>query len=223
MRRRRCPWSPIIVASPALEYHVGIKQLPATERPRERLLHHGAEQLNDEELLAIVLGSATARISALELARKMIAESGGLEALSRASVSELTRFPGIGEVRAVELMAVFELVRRIARSRLAERPQLTSPGQVATYLKGDLSELEQEHLVVVLVDTKNRVMGQSTVCTGSLNSAAVRVGEIFKEAVRRNAAGVILAHNHPSGDPSPSSQDLQLTEAARKAGELLDV
>jgi DNA repair protein RadC len=94
---------------------------------------------------------------------------------------------------------------------------------VATFLQGDLAELEQEHLVVVLVDTKNRVMGQSTVCTGSLNSAAVRIGEIFKEAVRRNAAGVILAHNHPSGDPSPSAQDVQLTEEARKAGELLDV
>jgi DNA repair protein RadC len=206
-----------------VEYHVGLKDLPAAERPRERLLAMGAENLKDSELLAIILRTGSRQASVLELASSVLAKHGGLEGLSRASVADLCAQNGLGPAKAVELKAAFELGRRSFQLRPAERPQVRSPEDLARLMMGSMSNLEQEHLRVVLLNTKNRVLAQEEVCRGSLNSTAVRVGEIFREPIRQNAAAIILVHNHPSGDPSPSPEDVRLTSAAREAGDLLDI
>ena len=212
-----------IAASPGVEYRVGLKDLPAAERPRERLLQVGAEHLSDTELLAIILRTGSRQASVLQLASKILSDYRGLEGISRASVPELCRLAGLGQTKAIELKAAFELGRRLMAVRPEERPQVRSPEDLARLLMGSMSNLEQEHLRVVLLNTKNRVLDHQDICKGSLNSAAVRIGEIFKEPIRQNAAAVILVHNHPSGDPSPSPEDVRLTAAAREAGELLDI
>jgi DNA repair protein RadC len=187
------------------------------------LLQDGPGNLNDPELLAIIMRTGSRYASALETAHHLLARHGGLEGLSRASIPELCTQVGLGPAKAVELQAAFELGRRLLRLRPLEQPQVRSPQDLARLLMSSMSNLEQEYLKVVLLNTKNRVLDNKEVCRGSLNSAAVRIGEIFREPVRQNAAAVILVHNHPSGDPTPSPEDVRLTSAAREAGDLLDI
>lgn len=213
----------MIAASSVVEYHVGLKDLPAAERPRERLVAVGAENLKDSELLAIILRTGSRQASVLELASNVLAKHGGLDGLSRAGLVDLCAQSGLGPAKAIELKAAFEIGRRLLALRPAERPRVRSPEDLARLMMGSMSTLEQEQLRVVLLNTKNRVLAEEEICRGSLNSAAVRVGEIFREPIRQNAAAVILVHNHPSGDPSPSPEDVRLTAAARQAGELLDI
>jgi DNA repair protein RadC len=136
---------------------------------------------------------------------------------------ELCNQVGLGPAKAVQLKAAFELGRRLGELQPEERPQVRSPGDLAPHMIRRMGHLEQEHLTVVLLNTKNRVLAEEEVCRGSLNTAAVRVGEIYREPIRQNAAAIILVHNHPSGDPTPSPEDVRLTVAAREAGELLDI
>jgi DNA repair protein RadC len=204
-------------------YHVGLKDLPASVRPRERLQHHGPESLSANELLAIILRTGSYRENVLEMANSLLARHQGLEGLSRATIPELCIQVGLGPAKAVQLKAAFELGRRLGQLQPGDRPQVRSPGDLARLMIGTMGHLEQESLRVVLLNTKNRILEEKEVCRGSLNSAAVRVGEIFREPVRQNAAAIILVHNHPSGDPTPSPEDVRLTAAAREAGELLDV
>ncbi len=206
-----------------VEYHIGLKHLPAAERPRERLMAIGAENLRDSELLAIILRTGHQKASALELAESILVKLGGFDGLARAGIADLCTINGLGPAKAIELKATFEIGRRPLALRPAERPQVRSPEDLARLMMGSMSTLEQEHLRVVLLNTKNRVLAEEEICRGSLNSAAVRVGEIFREPIRQNAAAVILVHNHPSGDPSPSPEDVRLTAAAREAGDLLDI
>ena len=159
----------------------------------------------------------------MELAQSLVARYRGLEGLSRAGVRELCEQPGLGPAKTAELKAAFELGRRLTQLSPVDQPQVRSPADLAPLLMGKMAALEQEQLKVVLLNTRNRVLAIEDVCSGSLNSAAVRIGEIFREAVRQNAAAVILVHNHPSGDPSPSPGDVRLTADARAAGELLDL
>ena len=159
----------------------------------------------------------------LELASSILAKHGGLDGLSRASLAALRAQTGLGQTKAIELKAAFEIGRRLVQLRPEERPQVRSPEDLARLMMGSMSNLEQEHLKVVLLNTKNRVLAREEVCRGSLNSAAVRIGEIFREPIRQNAAAIILVHNHPSGDPSPSPEDVRLTAAVRQAGDLLDI
>lgn len=159
----------------------------------------------------------------LELADSLLARFKGLDGLSRATLGDLCQQTGLGQVKGIELKAAFELGRRLVQLRPAERPQVRSPQDLARLMMSSMSALEQEYLKVVLLNTKNRVLAEAEVCRGSLNSAAVRIGEIFREPVRQNAAAVILVHNHPSGDPTPSPEDVRLTKAVREAGELLDI
>jgi DNA repair protein RadC len=200
-----------------------LKDLPTSERPRERLQHHGPESLNDSELLAIILRTGTREANVLQMANSLLARHRSLEGLSRASIAELCSQNGLGPAKAIQIKAAFELGRRLVQLKPVEQPQVKSPADLARLLMGDMSQLEQEHLRVVLLNTKNRVMSCPEVCRGSLNSAAVRIGEVFREPVRSNAAAVILVHNHPSGDPTPSPEDVRLTKLVREAGELLDI
>jgi DNA repair protein RadC len=204
-------------------YHPGIKALPAHDRPRERLYYQGPAALKEEELVAIILRTGTRDAPVLELARRLLSHYGGLGGLARVSASELQRYPGLGMAKAVELQAALELGRRLGGLHPEARPQVRSPADLANLLIPEMAYLEQEHLRVVLLNTKNQVLAAPEVYVGSLNTSVVRVAELFREAIRQNAAAVIVVHNHPSGDPTPSNEDVQVTRQIAEAGELLDI
>lgn len=200
-----------------------IRDLAAEDRPRERLVQVGAQAVSTGELLAIILRTGARGESVLRLAERLLVEFGSLPGISRASITELTRVHGIGEAKAVEIKAALEIGRRLVSSAPEERPRVTSPADAANLLKSEMMFLEQEHLRVVLLDTRNRVLRMPTIYVGSLNSSVVRVGELFRAAIRENAAALIVAHNHPSGDPSPSPEDIRVTRQIVEAGKLLDI
>ena len=200
-----------------------IRELPMTERPRERLALRGAAGLTSAELIALVWSSGTRGRSAVDLAGDAIARHEGLTGLARATELELQAITGIGDAKAAQLVAAFELGRRLLADWPAARATIRSPRDLADRLILQMGRLEREELRVVLLDTKNHVLRVATVYQGNVNSSLVRVGELYRDAVRLNAAGVILVHNHPSGDPTPSPDDLHLTAAALAAGRLLDI
>ena len=154
---------------------------------------------------------------------RLLKEFGGLGGLAKASFSELTRIKGISTAKTAQLKAALELGRRLLLSSPDSRPQITSPTDAANLLMLEMGSLEQEHLRTILLDTKNRVLASPTVYVGNVNSSIIRVSEIFREAVRENATAIIVAHNHPSGDPSPSSEDIQVTRSMVDAGSLLGI
>ena len=200
-----------------------LRELPAAERPRERLALRGPGGLSSAELIAILWGSGSAGRSATELAEEALSRHDGLTGLARASDIELEGIPGVGPVRAGQLAAAFELGRRLLADWPAARWSVRSPRDVADRLVLQMGRLEREELRVVLLNTKNVVLRIATVYQGNVASSLVRVGELFRDAVRLNATGVILVHNHPSGDPTPSPDDLHLTAEALAAGRLLDI
>ena len=200
-----------------------IRELPAAERPRERLAMRGAAGLTAAELIAIVWGSGSAGRSAREVAEEALARHDGLTGLARATDVELEGIPGVGPVRAAQLAVAFELGRRLLADWPAARWAVRSPRDVAERLVLQMGRLEREELRVVLLNTKNVVLRVVTVYQGNVASSLVRVGELYRDAVRLNATGVILVHNHPSGDPTPSPDDLHLTAEALAAGRLLDI
>jgi DNA repair protein RadC len=183
----------------------------------------GVKALSNAELISILLRSGIEGKNALQLAQEVIAEFGGLAGLHRASYEELCDRKGIGPAKAAQLMAATELGRRLAIATPEERPKIESPEDAAGLLLYEMGALEKEHLRVLLLDTRNRLMRSVEVYKGSLNASLVRVGEVLRDAVRTNAAAVIVAHNHPSGDPAPSPEDVSLTKAIVEAGELLDI
>ena len=200
-----------------------IADLPRTERPRERLAAAGAGALSNGELLAILLRTGRAGKSVIHLAEELLADHGGIAGLLRASYDDLCGVRGIGPAKAAQLKAAVELGRRLVAAAPEERPTINSPADAANMLMLDMGHLDQEHLKVILLDTRNRVMRIVEVYKGSLDTSLVRVGELFREAIRHNAAGIIVAHNHPSGDPSPSPEDLVLTRMVVEAGRLLSI
>ncbi len=200
-----------------------VRELPVTERPRERLALRGPGGLTAAELIGIVWGSGAAGRSATALAEEALSRHDGVTGLARASDVELERIPGVGPVRAAQLAAAFELGRRLLADWPAARWSVRSPRDVADRLVLEMGRLEREELRVVLLNTKNVVLRVATVYQGNVASSLVRIGELFRDAVRLNATGVILVHNHPSGDPSPSPEDLHLTAEALAAGRLLDI
>ena len=193
--------------------------LPAEERPLYRLHHHGAEALATTELLALVLGTADAP----GLAAELLARFGSLHQLARTSKAQLRQVRGIGETQAGRLVAVLELSRRLQTPPANERPRVTSPADAAALLTPRMAHLEQEALWVLLLDTRNRVLKITEIYKGSLNTSVVRTGEIFRPAIEMAAAAIIVAHNHPSLDPSPSPEDVNVTRQIVKAGKLLDI
>ena len=200
-----------------------VREIVPSERPRQRLAMAGAGGLSAAELLALVWNSGSAGHGALDLAHAALQRHGGLAELARADVVELATQPGIGTVRAAQLVAALELGRRALLDRPAGRWMVRSPRDVADRLQPELARAEREELHVLLLNAKNVVLRQVTVYRGNVSAAIVRVGELFHDAVRLHAAGVIIVHNHPSGDPEPSPDDLHLTAEAIAAGRLLDV
>lgn len=204
-------------------YHLTIKELPADERPREKLRLRGAGALSTAELLAIILNTGMKGETVIDVANRLLVQHDGLAGLVRADFEDLCRTRGLGEAKASKLQATLELARRISAAQPQDRPQIKSPEDVYLLLGSEMAVLDQEQLRVMLLDTKNRVSRIVTVYQGSVNSAQVRVAELFRDAVRANAPSIILVHNHPSGDPEPSRADAQVTAEAKNAGELLGV
>lgn len=200
-----------------------MRELPIDERPRERLASRGPAALSTAELIGLVWGSGARGANVLELATEALARHGSLSDLAAALPDELARQPGVGPARAAQLVAAFELGRRLLADWPTGRWQARTPKDVADRLVLQMGRLEREELRVVLLNTKNVATELLTVYQGNVSASVVRIGELFRDAVRRNANGLILVHNHPSGDPTPSPDDLHLTAEAVAAGRLLDV
>jgi DNA repair protein RadC len=197
--------------------------MPAEERPRERLREYGAAALSNAELLAILLRTGSARENVLAQAGRLLTTWNGLAGLARVSFAELCHSHGIGQAKACQIKAALELGRRLAAALPEERPQITRPDDVANLLMTEMSLLDQESLRVVLLNTKNGVVAIREVYRGNVNSARVRPAEVFRDAVRETCTGLIVVHNHPSGDPTPSPDDIAVTRALIAAGELLEI
>lgn len=200
-----------------------LREVPEEERPRERMLRHGAAGMSNAELLAILLRTGTRSESAVTLSQRLLLESGGLRGLSDRTVEQLCERRGVGPAKALQLLAALELGRRMARTELEASPIIRSPEDVSTLLMEDLRYLQQEHFVALFLNTKNRVIGRETLSVGSLNAAIVHPREVFRAAVKRSAASIICAHNHPSGDPTPSPEDIQLTNRLTEAGHIIGI
>ena len=206
-----------------VEYQPLIRELPAQERPRERLKKYGAASLSNAELLAIILRTGAASESVLNLSAKLLARFGGLSGLAKAGFGELCMERGLAEAKAAQLKAALELGRRLLSTQPEERLAVRSPEDVANLLQAEMSLLEQEELRLVLLNTKNQVLAISQVYKGSVNTSLIRVSELFQEAVRENCPALVVVHNHPSGDPTPSPEDIKITEQIVTAGKLLDI
>lgn len=200
-----------------------LKELPSGEQPRCRLRDWGAHTLSHAELLAIVIGSGVPGANAVQLAQRLLAEHGGWSGIQRLSFHELMQVHGVGEAKAAQIKAAVEIGRRLLTTEWEARRQITSPADIASLLLVEMSYLEQEHLRVVLLNTKNYVLGMETIYIGTVNSSNVRVAEVFKPAIRKNAVALIVCHNHPSGDPQPSPEDAAVTRQLVEAGRLFDV
>lgn len=200
-----------------------MRDLPTGLRPRERLISAGANALSEGELIAIMLRVGSQGESAVHMAERILSSFDGLPGLAQASIDELCSVHGIGMAKAAQIKASLELGKRLMATMPKERLQVRSPSDVANFLMVEMSFLEQEELHTVLLDTKNFVIRTAKIYAGSLNSAVVRVGEVFREAIRANCASIIIAHNHPSGDPTPSPEDVHVTKQIVEAGELLDI
>ena len=203
--------------------YLSIRDLPTNERPRERLQLYGESALSTVELLAVVIGSGYADNTVLRLAERLVVGFDGLPGLTKATLSELTTLPGIGEAKAGRIKASQELGRRLYSSTPSERIRVASPAEAANLLMTEMMFLEQEHVKSILLDTRNCVIKTPTVFIGSLNSTSIRLGDLFRLAIRENAAAMIVVHNHPSSDPSPSPEDIRVTRQLVQSGELLGV
>ncbi|HET9110762.1 MAG TPA: DNA repair protein RadC [Ktedonobacterales bacterium] len=210
--------------STATQYRaLTVREMPNDERPRERLERYGASTLQTSELLAIILRTGLPGENVVDLSMRLLRDFGGLAGLVAADLSDLCQAHGLGLAKAAQLKAALEIANRLAALGPEQRPQITQPGDVARLLMLEMAYLAQEQLRVVCLDTKNHVVAQQTVYQGTINSSAVRAAEVFRPAITRACLSVVVVHNHPSGDPTPSPEDIRTTEQLRKAGELLDI
>jgi len=199
-------------------------ELPQHERPRERLISKGADALSDAELLAILLRTGSRQLSVLDLARHVLLEfDNSLEALTQATVGELRRIPGIGPAKAVEIHAALALARRLRTANGADNPRIEGPEDVADLMRETFRGQKQEHFYALYLDTKNRVLSQNVITIGLLDRSQVHAREVFRRAVQESCSRVVLVHNHPSGDPTPSSEDIACTEELVRAGKIIGI
>jgi DNA repair protein RadC len=200
-----------------------IQQLPENERPRERLLLHGAESLATAELIAIILGSGMQGRSVLELAQDIVVRFGSIQGLASASVQELCLIRGLGQAKALQLKAAFGLGLRLSQNAASLKYRIENPVHAYNLIKEDLEHEKRELFMVILQDVKGYVINRQVVAMGTLSSIAVHPRDVFNPAIRHNAASVILVHNHPSGDPTPSQEDHTLTQALIDAGRIMNI
>ena len=218
--RRKAAPAPAVEA---VRYHPTILDLPRDERPRERLQQHGARYLNNAELIALLLRSGVKGENAISMAMRVIAEFDGLGGLARAGYAELCQLRGLNDAKSCEILAALELGRRIASLAPEERAQISCPEDGVNLVSAEMSLLTQENLVALLLNTRNQVVARRTIYIGTVNSSAVRPAEVLRPAVRENAPAIIVVHNHPSGDPTPSPEDVAVTRDLAAAGKLLGI
>lgn len=201
-----------------------VHDLPLSERPRERLFKLGSEALSAQEILALILGRGIKDESVMVTSQKLISRFGGLKGVANASLEELTQTKGIGLAKAAQIKAALELSKRL-EADVGEKPQqvLKSPEDVAAVMRSKSKGKKKEHFWVICLDTRNRLISWKQVSVGSLDTSIVHPREVFKEAISSSAASVIFVHNHPSGDPEPSKEDVELTKRLAKAGEIIGI
>jgi len=210
-------------AAPTVEYRVRMRNIPEGERPRERFIQVGPSAMSQRELLAILLRSGTKTMNVLQLAERLLQQFNGLHGLARASLADLQSVEGVGLVKAIEIQAALELGRRMMLAERDPKPVIRSPEDAAQVFMAFMGNDDQEEVHVLLLDTRHRVIDRRMIYRGTLNAANMRLAEIFREAVRANCAAIIVGHNHPSGDPSPSAEDIAATRALVQAGQLLGI
>lgn len=212
------------ISEESRSYQVRVKDLPKALQPREKFDRLGPENLSENDLLALLLRTGTASLNVVELAETLLMQYGSLSALSRASTAELRKIHGIGKEKAKIIKAALEIGRRLVQENVGENPRIASPEEAAAVLRERVRGLDREIFWVLLLDTKTRLMSPPCeVSKGTLSSSLVHPREIFKPAVQHSAASVILAHNHPSGDPSPSAQDIRITKKLIEAGKTMEI
>ena len=212
-----------MVVEAATQYQPTIRYLPQGERPRERLREFGPKSLSNTELIAILLRTGLQGENVLAVSSRLLARFDGLAGLGRVSFSELCAERGLSEAKTSQLMAALELGRRFVSLAPQERAVINSPQDVANLLLAEMSVLDQEHLRILLLNTRNEVLGIQEIYVGNVNSSVVRAAEVFRPAVQANAPSIIVVHNHPSGDPAPSSQDVDITNELISTGKLLGI
>ena len=200
-----------------------IKDVPKEDRPRERVVRLGASRLTNQEILAILIGSGTKNEPVTTLAGRVLMHFEGLKLLSDATIEELTAIKGIGVAKGVQILAAIELGKRMSQYKPEDRYVIKSPDDGANYIMEEMRILNQEHFVVLFLDTKNQIIHRQTIFIGSLNASIVHPREVFREAVKRSAASIIVAHNHPSGDPSPSQEDIHVTRRLAESGKMIGI
>ena len=200
-----------------------IKDVPKEDRPRERLLKLGSNHLSNQEILAILLGSGTRSESVMDLSNRLLMHFEGIKLLSDATIEELTAIKGIGPAKGVQLLAAIEIGKRMNEYKPDERYIIRSPEDGADYVMEEMRSLAQEHFVVLFLNTKNQIIHRQTIFIGSLNASIVHPREVFREAVKRSAASIICAHNHPSGDPTPSQEDIHVTRRLVESGKMIGI
>lgn len=204
-------------------YQPMIRDLPHGERPRERLKEYGPKYLSNTELIAILLRTGVQGENVLSMSSRLLARRDGLAGLGRSTFAELCAERGLSEAKACQILAALELGRRFVSLAPQERATINSPQDVANLLSAEMGSLEQEHLRALLLNTRNQVVGIQEIYVGNVNSAVVREAEVLRPAVRDNAPSIILVHNHPSGDPTPSAEDVLITRNLVAAGKLLGI
>ncbi len=200
-----------------------MKQFPKTMQPRERGFALGVDSLNDSELLAIILRTGSVKLSALELAQSILIKEGSLSSLAELGLQELMTYEGIGQVKAIEILASLALGRRMIEEKKPIRPIIHCPSDAAHIVREDMKRLNKENFKIMVLNTKNHVVAVETVSIGNLNSSIVHPRELFRQAIRHSAAGIILVHNHPSGDTTPSQEDIQITSRIVEAGKIMGI
>lgn len=200
-----------------------IQDLPLEERPRERLMSSGADSLSTAELIAILMGSGTKEKPVMALAQEIVAHFGTLKELSEATVEELCQIKGIGNAKAILLKACFTLSSRLARAVVAPKCRIETPKQAYEWIRDELENETRELFTVILLDTKKEVIASPIVSVGTLSQTLIHPREVFYPAIRHKAASLILVHNHPSGDPTPSKEDLEVTQILVDAGKLIGI
>lgn len=203
-----------------------MNELPEQERPREKFERLGAEKLTDAELLALILRTGTQNLSAVSLAEIILEQDvlgHGLEKIYHMSKNDLMQIPGVGEVKAIQILSICELSVRLSKIKARERISFQSPDSIARYYMNEFQAYRQEHLKMLLLDTKNQLMGERLISKGTANASLAEPRDIFSEALRAGAVSLILIHNHPSGDATPSAADLMITQRIYDAGELLGI
>ena len=205
------------------QYSTMIRDLPHAERPRERLKQLGPGVLSNSELIAILLRTGVKGESVLDLSTHLLSEMSGLPGMARATYDELCSLHGISEAKACQVLAAFELGRRLVSLSPEDRAVIRSPMDVANLLSAEMGFLDQEHLRVLTLSSKNEVLGVHQVYVGNVNSSVIRVAEVLRPAVRRNCPSIVVVHNHPSGDPSPSPEDVLITSKIRVGAEMIDL